>query len=57
VENHLSKAHDKRFLIKEIKKEEKDFFISILPKYHTHLKKHPNSLLAKVVGVYSDQNL
>jgi len=49
----LIKTHDKRFLIKEIKKEEKDFLMSILPKYHIHLKKHPNSLLAKIVGVYS----
>ena len=49
----LIKTHDKRFLIKEIKKEEKEFFISLLPKYHHHLKKHPNSLLAKIVGVYS----
>ena len=49
----LIKTHDKRFLIKEIKKEEKDFFMSLLPKYHHHLKQHPNSLLAKIVGVYS----
>ena len=49
----LIKTHDKRFLIKEIKKEEKDFFITILPKYHQHLLKYPNSLLAKIVGVYS----
>lgn len=51
----LIKTHDKRFLIKEIKKEEKDFLMSILPKYHHHLIKHPNSLLAKIVGVYSIQ--
>jgi hypothetical protein len=51
----LIKTHDKRFLIKEIKKEEKDFFMSILPKYHQHLRKYPNSLLAKIVGVYSIQ--
>jgi hypothetical protein len=30
----LIKTHDKKFLIKEVKKEEKDFFMSILPKYH-----------------------
>jgi hypothetical protein len=40
-------------LIKEVKKEEKDFLMSILPKYHEHLKKYPNSLLAKIVGVYA----
>jgi len=49
----LIKTHDKRFLIKEVKKEEKDFFMQILPKYHQHLKKNPKSLLAKIVGVYS----
>ena len=27
--------------------------MSILPKYHEHLKKLPNSLLAKIVGIYS----
>jgi len=27
----LIKTHDKRFLIKEVKKEEKDFLMSILP--------------------------
>ena len=27
--------------------------MSILPKYHSHLKKHPNSLLAKIVGIYA----
>lgn len=51
----LIKTHDKRFLIKEIKKEEKDFLMSILPKYHHHLRRHPDSLLAKIVGVYSIQ--
>ena len=49
----LIKTHDKRFLIKELRKEEKDFFMSILPKYHLHLKKNPRSLLAKIVGIYS----
>ena len=49
----MIKTHDKRFLIKEVKKEEKDFLMSILPKYHSHLKKVPNSVLAKIVGIYS----
>ena len=30
----LIKTHDKRYLIKEVKKEEKDFFIQIVGKYH-----------------------
>lgn len=49
----LIKTHDKKYLIKEVKKEEKDFFLHILPKYHLHLKKNPKSLMAKIVGVYS----
>ncbi len=49
----IIKTGDKRFLIKEVKKEEKEFLMSILPKYHEHLKKHPTSLLAKIVGIYS----
>ena len=27
--------------------------MSILPKYHCHLKKVPTSVLAKIVGIYS----
>ena len=49
----LIKTHDKRFLIKEIKKEEKDFFMNILPKYHLHLKRNRRSLMARIVGIYS----
>ena len=49
----LIKTHDKKYLIKEVRKEEKDFFMSILPKYHLHLKLNPRSLLAKIVGMYA----
>lgn len=49
----LIKTHDKRFLIKEIKKEEKDFLMQMLPKYNEHLRKLPYSVLAKIVGIYS----
>jgi hypothetical protein len=49
----LIKTHNKKYLIKEVKKEEKDFFMQILPKYHMHLKKNSKTLLAKIVGVYS----
>lgn len=49
----LIKTHNKRFLIKEVKKEEKDFFMQILPKYHLHLRKNAKTLLAKIVGIYS----
>lgn len=49
----LIKTHNKKYLIKEVKKEEKDFFMQILPKYHMHLKKNSKTLLAKIIGVYS----
>lgn len=49
----LIKTHDKRFLIKEVNKEEKDTFLRLLPKYHQHLKKNPKSILAKILGIYS----
>lgn len=49
----LIKTHDKRFLIKAVRKEEKDIFLRLLPKYHQHLKKNPKSLLAKILGIYS----
>jgi 1-phosphatidylinositol-4-phosphate 5-kinase len=48
----LIKTHDKKYLIKEVKKEEKEFFMQILPKFHLHLKKNAKSLMAKIVGVY-----
>ncbi len=51
----LIKTHDKRFLIKEIKKEEKDFFLTILSKFHKHLITYPDSLMAKILGVFSIQ--
>lgn len=49
----LIKTFDKRFLIKEVKKEEKDFFMDILAKYHLHLKRNRRSLMAKIIGIYS----
>mmetsp|Transcript_21103 Transcript_21103/g.20279 ORF Transcript_21103/g.20279 Transcript_21103/m.20279 type:complete len:89 (+) Transcript_21103:1239-1505(+) len=49
----LIKTHNKKYLIKEVKKEEKDFFMQVLPKFHLHLKKNAKTLMAKIVGVYS----
>jgi len=49
----LIKTHDKKFLIKEVRKEEKDIFLRLLPKYHLHLKKNPKSILSKILGIYA----
>lgn len=49
----LIKTHDKRFLIKAVRKEEKDIFLRLLPKYHQHLKKNPKSILSKILGIYA----
>lgn len=49
----LIKTHDKRFLIKEISEEERDFFLFLVKNYHTHLKENPRSLLAKIYGCFS----
>lgn len=49
----LIKTHDKRFLIKEISEEERDFFLSLVKNYHTHLSNNPRSLLAKIYGCFS----
>jgi len=49
----LIKTHDKRFLIKEISEEERDFFLSLVKEYHSHLNNNPRSLLAKIYGCFS----
>jgi hypothetical protein len=49
----LIKTHDKRFLIKEISEEERDFFLSLVKNYHAHLNANPRSLLAKIYGCFS----
>ena len=49
----LIKTHDKKFLIKEISEEERDFFLSLVKNYHSHLHDNPRSLLAKIYGCFS----
>jgi hypothetical protein len=49
----LIKTHDKRFLIKEVSEEERDFFLSLVKNYHAHLLANPRSLLAKIYGIFS----
>ena len=46
----LIKTHDKKFLIKEISEEERDFFLSLVKNYHSHLNENTRSLLAKIYG-------
>jgi len=36
-----------------VRKEEKDIFLRLLPKYHLHLKKNPKSILSKILGIYA----
>lgn len=48
----LIKTHDKRFLIKEISEEERDFFLHLVKNYHNHLNLNPRSLLAKIYGCF-----
>jgi len=43
---------DKKLVIKSISDYELETFMYILPGYYKHLNEHPNSLLARVYGVY-----
>ena len=47
-------SSDKRFIVKTMTSEEKNFFVNKLAlPYFEHLKKHPTSLLARIYGVYT----
>ena len=46
-------SHDNKFLIKTMTKGELTLFLSILPAYIDHFIKNPNSLLAKIWGVFT----
>ena len=48
----LMKTHDGRFFIKEITKEEKNVVLEFLINYHTHMQRNPQSLLAKIYGIF-----
>jgi len=47
-------SKDTRFVIKTATKEERDFLWSLLPFYAKYVMKHPNTLLPKFFGVYSE---
>ena len=47
-------SYDKRFLIKTLRRNEKDILLSILDSYILHLKAVENkSLIAKIYGVFT----
>jgi 1-phosphatidylinositol-4-phosphate 5-kinase len=46
-------SHDNKFLIKTVKEGEIAVLKKFLMPYYQHLKRHPNSLLAKIYGFYS----
>lgn len=46
---------DNQFIIKTMKSGEVSIFLKFLPLYVEHLEKNPNSLLAKIFGVFSIQ--
>ena len=46
-------TYDKRFLIKTMTKKEYKTMIKLLPKYYAHFKKNPDSVIARILGLYS----
>lgn len=46
-------SHDSRFIIKTMTEGERKLFQCILPEYANHLDQNPNSLLAKVLGIFT----
>jgi 1-phosphatidylinositol-4-phosphate 5-kinase len=46
-------SHDRRFIVKTMSKSELVFMDKILSDYYLHLKNYPQSLLARVYGIYS----
>ena len=46
-------SHDKKYLIKTMKKGELDVMLRILPHYLEHHRRNPDSILAKIFGVFT----
>ena len=46
-------SHDEKFIVKTMKKTELDLLLKLLPLFSTHFMKNKNSLLAKIVGVFT----
>jgi len=48
-------SHDRKFIIKTMYTDELKVFLEALPDYFQHLKNHPNSLIARIYGVFKVQ--
>lgn len=46
-------SHDKRFIIKTMSTAELSLMTKLLPDYVEHFKAHPDSLIAKIFGVFT----
>lgn len=46
-------SYDRKFIIKTMNSSEKKVFIDSLPTYMAHLKSNPNSLIARIYGVFT----
>ncbi|XP_048199614.1 phosphatidylinositol 4-phosphate 5-kinase-like protein 1 [Perognathus longimembris pacificus] len=46
-------SHDQRFFLKTQRRQEVQVLLAHLPRYVRHLQRHPHSLLARLLGVYS----
>jgi len=46
-------SHDKRFIIKTMRKDEMSNFFSMIKSYHKHVTMHRDSILARIYGVYT----
>lgn len=46
-------SYDKKFLIKTMNNNELRVFKSALPDYIQHIKKNPNSLIARIYGIFT----
>lgn len=45
-------SHDKKFIIKTMYDDELKIFLEALPEYFEHLKNNPNSMIARIYGVF-----
>lgn len=46
-------SYDKQFLIKTMNDNEMEVFVEALPEYFEHLKSNPDSLLARIYGIFT----
>ena len=46
-------SYDKKFILKTMNDNEMDIFIKMLPDYLDHFIKYPNSLLARIYGIFT----